>query len=70
MTSRSIESTCPGCGLSLPTVAGLTYDGYYRYSPECWQHDTEVLGFEFGNPAVFGQVHRLTVDSYALQHAG
>ena len=31
---------------------------------------TEVLGSEFSNAVLFGQVHQLTVDTYAVQHAG
>ena len=31
---------------------------------------TEVIGAEFGNAVLFGQVHQLTVDAYAVQHAG
>jgi hypothetical protein len=46
------------------------YDGYYNTSPECWSVYTEVLGTEFGNAFLFGQVHQLTVDTYAVQHAG
>lgn len=31
---------------------------------------TEVIGAEFDNAALFGQVHQLTVDAYAVQHPG
>ena len=31
---------------------------------------TEVIGAEFGNAVLFGQVHQITVDTYAVQHAG
>jgi hypothetical protein len=31
---------------------------------------TEVLGSEFSNAMLFGQVHQLSVDTYAVQHAG
>jgi hypothetical protein len=60
---------CPGCGLEMPEGRG-TNDGYYNASPECWSVYTEVLGAEFQNAPLFGQVHSLTVDSYAAQHAG
>ncbi len=43
---------------------------YFNVSPECWSVFTEVLEKEYENPAVFGRVHRLTVDTYAVQHAG
>ncbi len=51
-------------------VGDMPYHGYYNTSPECWAVYTEVLGSEFGNAILFGQVHQLTVDSYAVQHAG
>ena len=65
----SAERACPACGLALPPVP-LPYDGYFHASPECWAVFTEVLATEYGNPALFGQVHQLTVDAYAVQHAG
>ena len=54
----------------MPASGETTYDGYYNTSPECWSVYTEVLGSEFNNALLFGQVHQLTVDSYAVQHAG
>ena len=47
-----------------------TSRGYYNVSDECWDLYTEVLGAEYSNAFLFGQVHQLTVDSYAVQHAG
>lgn len=64
------EDSCPGCGSRFPVAATASYDGYYHASPECWQAYTEVLGTEFGDALLFGQVHQLTVDTYAVQHAG
>ncbi|MGB9006049.1 MAG: DUF5946 family protein [Candidatus Aminicenantales bacterium] len=61
---------CPGCGLSLPKSASARYSGYYSTSPECWGVYTEVLAKEFSDALLFGQVHQLTVDAYAAQHAG
>jgi hypothetical protein len=46
------------------------YDGYYNTSPACWSIYTEVLAEEYSNAVLFGQVHQLTVDAYAVQHAG
>jgi hypothetical protein len=54
----------------MPKSATASYDGYYNTSPECWEVYTEVLGAEFSNAIIFGQVHQLTVDAYAVQHAG
>ena len=38
-------------------------------SPACWAAYGEVLAREYSDPAYF-QVHRLSVDSYAVQHPG
>jgi len=62
-------SRCPGCGLEMPP-GGTLYPGYYHVSAECWSVYMEVLAREFGNAVLFGQAHQLTVDAYAVQHAG
>lgn len=54
----------------MPHRPALSEHGYYNASPECWSVYTEVLGAEFSNAVIFGQVHQLTVDAYAVQHAG
>ncbi len=64
------NTTCPGCGVSSSPVAVPPYDGYYNTTPGCFAIFTQVCGREFGNAIVFGAVHQLTVDAYALQHAG
>jgi len=70
MTTQQ-ETTCPGCGLRMPVrQASTTSRGYYNVSDECWDLYTEVLGTEYSNAVLFGQVHQLTVDTYAVQHAG
>ena len=61
---------CTGCGLSMPKRDSARYDGGFHASPECWEVFTEVLGKEFNDAVLFGQVHQLTVDAYAAQHAG
>lgn len=63
-------TTCPGCGLRMPSRPPGGDHGYYNASPECWSLYTEVLGAEYSNAVLFGQVHQLTVDAYAVQHAG
>jgi hypothetical protein len=70
MTSHSAESRCPGCGLVMPAGSAIPYDGYFNASNECWSVFTEVVGREFSNAVLFGQVHHLTVEAYAVQHAG
>ena len=65
------ETMCPGCGLRMPArTTTTTSRGYYNVSDECWDLYTEVLGSEYSNAVLFGQVHQLTVGSYAVQHAG
>jgi hypothetical protein len=64
------EVVCPGCGLAMPPRKTNTSGSYYNTSVECWDLYTEVLGTEYSDPVLFGQVHQLTVDSYAVQHAG
>jgi len=54
----------------MPADVRATYDGYFNCSPECWSIFTEVIGREFSNAVLFGQVHHLTVEAYAVQHAG
>jgi len=66
----SQEIICPGCGLSLPSRKSNTTGSYYNTSTECWDLYTEVLATEYSNAFLFGQVHQMTVDAYAVQHAG
>ena len=54
----------------MPDNPKESYDGYFNCSAACWGLFTEVAGYEFGNPARVWTVHQLTVDSYAVQHAG
>ncbi len=67
---NALESVCPGCGLRLPRHDRVRYDGGFHTSAECWEVFTEVLGKEFNDPRLFGLSHQLTVDAYAVQHAG
>lgn len=54
----------------MPASDRVLYDGYFNVSRECWSVFTEVVGVEFGDAVLFGQAHQLTVDAYAVQHAG
>ena len=62
-------SRCPGCGLELPPAAG-PYRSYFNANAECWSVYCEVLEREYSDAALFGRVHQLSVDAYAVQHAG
>jgi hypothetical protein len=54
----------------MPVGESAFYDGYFYTSPECWMVFAEVVGTEFSSPPLFGRAHQLTVDTYAVQHAG
>jgi len=54
----------------MPARKTTTSRGYYNVSDECWELYTEVLGNEYSNAYLAGQVHQITVDTYAVQHAG
>src|SRR5262245_7848190 len=62
-------SSCPGCGLQMPP-SGRTYDRKFHASAECWSMFEQALAAEFQNAVLLGQVHQLTGDTYAVQHAG
>lgn len=62
------RSACPGCGVVLDEFDGPTHP-YIGASAACWAVYGDVLGREYGE---FGypEIHRLTVDAYAVQHPG
>ena len=49
---------------------GRSYDRKFHASAECWSVFEELLAAEFQDSGLFAQVHQLTVDAYAVQHAG
>jgi hypothetical protein len=51
-------------------VGTRPYDRKFNATAECWAMFEEVIAAEFQNPHLFGQAHQLTVDTYAVQHAG
>ena len=65
-----MNRACPGCGLEMPLRETAVNSSYYNTSPECWTVYTEVLASEYSNALIFGRAHQLTVDTYAVQHAG
>ena len=68
MESQDLDEPCFSCGGVVPYSDGPTHR-YMDSSPGCWQVFGEVLSREYEEPA-FGELHRLTVDNYALQHPG
>jgi Family of unknown function (DUF5946) len=64
-----MSEKCFACGGSFEHAEGPTHK-YMLSSSGCWKAYGEVLAREYENPMLFGAVHRLTVDAYALQHPG
>jgi hypothetical protein len=62
------STICPGCGLQLP-ASGLPWDRRRGASPECWQLYGELQGFALNHRELVRDLHQLTVDAYAAQHA-
>jgi hypothetical protein len=60
--------SCIGCGALVPEQTGPTHR-YLESAPGCWAIYGEVLAREYSDPA-FMAIHRLTVDTYAVQHPG
>lgn len=61
-------AACPGCGAVLPGTGGVA-PPHMHASPGCWAIYGDTVAREYGewaNPPV----HRLTVDTYAVQHPG
>lgn len=59
---------CIGCRGNFPDIEGPTHR-YMESSPGCWSCFETVLAREYGDLA-YHEVHRLTVDTYAIQHPG
>jgi hypothetical protein len=60
--------SCVGCGGQFPESDGPTHR-YMESSPGCWACFGEVLTREYSDLR-YREVHRLTVDAYAIQHPG
>ncbi len=59
---------CFSCGGEYPDIEGPTHR-YMKSSPGCWAIYGEVLAREYESPELM-EVHRLSVDAYAVQHPG
>ena len=60
---------CIGCGAWVADVDGPTFRYPDAASPGCWAVFGEILAREYGEYR-YPDVHRLTVDVYAVQHPG
>lgn len=64
----AIGTKCPGCGASFPEADGPVH-AYMRSSPACWAAFGALLAHEYSDPTRMA-THRLSVDTYAVQHPG
>lgn len=60
---------CFGCGGNFSDTEGPVH-AYMLATPGCWSAYGSLLAAEYQDPVRFARVHRLTVDSYAVQHPG
>jgi hypothetical protein len=59
---------CIGCHAEFTQIDGPTHE-YMLSSPGCWAAYGEVLAREYSDYGLT-RLHRLTVDTYAVQHPG
>jgi hypothetical protein len=60
---------CPGCGALVRDISGPTH-AYLGASAGCWAVFGNILAKEYGEYRYPEPTHRLTVDTYAVQHPG
>lgn len=63
-----MTSVCPGCGSVLPEQDGPIH-AYMTSSPACFAAFGRLLEAEYSDYSL-ARVHRLTVDTWAVQHPG
>lgn len=68
MKNRLALERCPGCGGEFAPLSGPVHQ-YMTSSPACWAAFGKVLAAEYTDPRLL-PVHRLSVDAFAVQHAG
>ncbi len=61
--------TCPWCKGIFQKCNGPTHS-YIESSPGCWQTYGMILRKEYEYYSELSDIHRLTVDTYAVQHPG
>lgn len=62
------RSPCPSCKGLFEPIDGPTHR-YMESSPGCWDAFSQILAREYADPE-FWPAHRLSVDTYAIQHPG
>ena len=68
MDADAFRIPCVGCGARVPKMDGPTHR-YMEASPGCWHVYGQVLARDYTDPFLRA-VHRLTTDTYAVQHPG
>ena len=68
MTS-GIPETCCGCGAAYHGLEGPAH-AYMQSAPACFAAFGELLAAEYSSAQLMKQAHRLTVDTWAVQHPG
>ena len=70
MKQENIEKTkCYGCGALVENTVGQPHK-YIGAAQGCWDLYGEILAKEYGEYNYPKDTHRLTVDTYAIQHPG
>ena len=64
-----MTESCTGCAGIFKKSEGPTHP-YVESSPGCWAAFGEVLACEYENYPQLENAHRLTVDTYCVQHPG
>lgn len=62
------QTYCSGCGALLDASEGPVHK-YMQSSPACFALFNQLLAYEYSDAALLA-THRLTVDTYAVQHPG
>ena len=60
---------CFSCGALVPNIDGPTHE-YMLSAPGCWKLYGEILAKEYSLQNYDPIAHRITVDTYAVQHPG
>jgi hypothetical protein len=68
-TDITNKLACMWCCGHYPNIVGPTHD-YIESTPGCWAAYGRVLALHYQNYPAFEHIHRLAVDTYAIQHPG
>lgn len=63
------EIKCFSCGALIPDIEGPVHE-YMTSAPGCWKIYGEILAKEYSLGNYDQIMHRVTVDTYAVQHPG